>query len=225
MLERNDLLTAEEVAELLKVSLPTIRRWTSNRFLPHVKLGLRMVRYRKDATEKWLGEKDPLCVYIDEFQAFGTKNFLNALARGRSAGLCITIAHQSIGDLKAVSPEFAQQVIDLTNTKIFLRVNDPETASLFSDSLGTYETVEITKQIQLGGALNRKSKLMGSQKLIEKYRIHPSEIQDLKTGEAVVKTPREHGKISLCPYFLNLSQEDVALPMKKREVEIINQGG
>ena len=121
--------------------------------------------------------------------------------------------------------ELAAKFGYLTNTKIFLRVNDPETASLFSDSLGTYETVEITKQIQLGGAPNRKSKLMGSQKLIEKYRIHPSEIKDLKTGEAVVKTPREHGKISLCPYFLNLSREDVELPLKSKEVENINKGG
>jgi type IV secretory pathway TraG/TraD family ATPase VirD4 len=162
-------------------------------------------------------EKKPLCVYIDEFQAFGTENFLNALARGRSSGLCITIAHQSIGDLRAISPEFAQQVIDLTNTKIFLRVNDPETASLFSDSLGTYETVEVTRQIQLDGTPDPRSKLMGSQKKIERYRIHPSEIKDLQTGEAVIKSLRGHGKVSLCPYFLDMEESDGGLPVRRKD--------
>jgi len=156
-------------------------------------------------------EKKPLCVYIDEFQAFGTKNFLNALARGRSSGLCVTIAHQSIGDLKAVSPEFAQQVIDLTSTKIFLRVNDPESAQLFSDSLGTYETVEITRQIQTQGTEDPSAKLMGSAKVVDRYRIHPSEIKDLQTGEAVIKSMRGYGKLSLCPYFLGLKKTEEEL--------------
>lgn len=54
MIENNDLMTAEEVRKLLKVSLVTVRRWTSSGYIPHVQLGLRMVRYRRDSIEQWL---------------------------------------------------------------------------------------------------------------------------------------------------------------------------
>ena len=57
MNENDDVLTADEVSELLKVSLVTIRRWTSSGYLPHMHLGLRMVRYRRDVIEKWMNKK------------------------------------------------------------------------------------------------------------------------------------------------------------------------
>jgi len=167
-------------------------------------------------------EKKPICVFIDEFQAFGTKNFLNVLARGRSSGFCITIAHQSIGDLRAVSPDFAQQVNDLTNTKIFLRVNDPETAQSFSDSLGTYETTELTRQVQLSSSQSQNSNLMGSEKTVDQYRIHPSDIKNLRDGEAVIKTSSGYGKVSLCPYYLNSEETPVELPVRRSALEVGN---
>ena len=56
-MRENDLLTAEEVMGWLKVSLVTIRRWTSSGYIPHVKLGLRMVRYRKEDIDAWLAKR------------------------------------------------------------------------------------------------------------------------------------------------------------------------
>ena len=56
-MRENDLLTADEVMGWLKVSLVTIRRWTSSGYIPHVKLGLRMVRYRKEDIDAWLAKR------------------------------------------------------------------------------------------------------------------------------------------------------------------------
>ena len=56
-MRESNLLTAEEVMAWLKVSLVTIRRWTSSGYIPHVKLGLRMVRYRKEDIEAWLAKR------------------------------------------------------------------------------------------------------------------------------------------------------------------------
>jgi len=39
--------------------------------------------------------------------------------------------------LNAIDDAFTRQVIENTNTKIILKVNDPETAQLFADSMGT----------------------------------------------------------------------------------------
>ena len=54
MKDSDEVMTAEEVSGLLKVSLVTVRRWTASGYLPHMHLGLRMVRYRRDMIEKWM---------------------------------------------------------------------------------------------------------------------------------------------------------------------------
>ncbi|MBI2118591.1 MAG: helix-turn-helix domain-containing protein [Elusimicrobia bacterium] len=55
--EIDDLLLAEEIAEWMKVSVITIRRWTSSGFIPHVRIGQRMVRYRKKDLDSWLNKR------------------------------------------------------------------------------------------------------------------------------------------------------------------------
>ena len=56
---RNDLLTPEEVAEMLSVSTQTLASWrTTSRYdLPFIKIG-RLVRYRKSAVDDFLDECD-----------------------------------------------------------------------------------------------------------------------------------------------------------------------
>ena len=156
-------------------------------------------------------EKKPLAVFIDEFQAFGTRGFINALARGRSSGFWITIAHQSLGDLKAVDDAFLQQVFENTNTKVFLKVNDPETAQMFSDSVGTTKAVETTSQVLLQG--DDPKNIMGSKKIVYEYVIHPSELKNLTTGQAVFKSGGGFGRLSLPGVFF--ATDAVQLPQKR----------
>jgi len=58
--EIDDLLLAEEIAEWMKVSVITIRRWTSSGFIPHVRIGQRMVRYRKRDLDSWVNKRSSL---------------------------------------------------------------------------------------------------------------------------------------------------------------------
>jgi conjugal transfer pilus assembly protein TraD len=159
--------------------------------------------------------RKPLAVYIDEFQAFGTKEFINALARGRSSGLWITLAHQSLGDLKAIDEAYAQQVNDNTNTKIFLRVNDPETAQSFSDFVGTGKTIETTRHIHLQGAA--PANIMGSQKVVHQYLIHPTELKNLETGQAMFKSGSRHGRLLLNSFLED--NRSVKLPKRRPSKE------
>jgi excisionase family DNA binding protein len=48
-----DLLTAEEVASLLRVTPAWVYAQTRRRQIPHLRLG-RYVRYRRDALEDWI---------------------------------------------------------------------------------------------------------------------------------------------------------------------------
>ena len=49
-----ELLTANEVAEFLKVSLSTIRAWCSEGSIPHYKIGLRCVRFDRNEVINWI---------------------------------------------------------------------------------------------------------------------------------------------------------------------------
>lgn len=51
------LLNVQEVAELLGVKKSTIYQWTSQGFIPYVKVG-KLVRFNVDTVIKWLSEKE-----------------------------------------------------------------------------------------------------------------------------------------------------------------------
>jgi len=156
-------------------------------------------------------EKQPLAIFIDEFQAFGTRGFINALARGRSSKFWITIAHQSLADLKAIDDAFLHQVFENTNTKVFLKVNDPETSQMFSDSVGSVKVVETTSQVHLQGADPKN--IMGSKRIVYEYLIHPTELKTLDTGQAVYKSGKTHGRLVLYGYFPDTT--GVQLPVRR----------
>lgn len=50
------LLKPKEVAEMIGVETSTIYQWTSQGFIPYVKLG-RLVRFNEDDVMKWLRNK------------------------------------------------------------------------------------------------------------------------------------------------------------------------
>lgn len=49
-------MKTDQLAELLKVSESTIRKWVHYGFIPHVKLG-RAVRFREKDIETWIEER------------------------------------------------------------------------------------------------------------------------------------------------------------------------
>ena len=50
-------LTVREVAELVKLSVQTIRRYTMNKEIPFHKIN-RMVRYKKNEIEQWVEQRE-----------------------------------------------------------------------------------------------------------------------------------------------------------------------
>jgi len=51
-----ELLTAEQVASFLNVSIKTIRNWTSAEILPCFRMNRNLVRYRQSEIESWLAQ-------------------------------------------------------------------------------------------------------------------------------------------------------------------------
>ncbi len=52
-----ELLTVEQMADLLQVKKSTLYSWTHLGWIPHVKVG-RLVRFRREAVEAWLKSRE-----------------------------------------------------------------------------------------------------------------------------------------------------------------------
>lgn len=126
-------------------------------------------------------------VFLDEFSSFVYEGFINLLNKARSSQTAIHLSHQSLGDLEAVSPEFAQAVHTNTNVKCVLGVNDPQTSDFFAKHFGTQESEKTTERV-------KKSKFFGgmehtgemSLRATEEYVINPNRLRHYSRGEGVL---------------------------------------
>jgi len=81
-------------------------------------------------------ERKDFYLYVDEFQNLMTETFENLLSEARKYGLCLTMAHQYMGQLL---PKVQQAVLGNTGTTIVFRVGgedavklEPEMAPIFA---------------------------------------------------------------------------------------------
>lgn len=152
--------------------------------------------------------RPPISVFIDEFASFATENFVEFLNKARSAGMGITIIHQSMGDIEAVDKNFARQVFENTNIKIVLRIDDPATIEQYARMAGTRQEMKYTYQTDRdffgqspsGGASMRE---------VDVFKIDPNTFRSLGIGEAVVmvKSSRKIQTVKLD--YIELPEEDL----------------
>ena len=123
----------------------------------------------------------PFAVYVDEFDAFATDPFISFLNKGRSSDFMIHLAHQTLSDLKKVSPTFEGQIMGNINNRFIFRLDVPEDAERLSKFFGTKTTIKYTSQTDGGSATGR-----GSSREVQEFQIHPDVVKNLTTGECIV---------------------------------------
>ena len=103
----------------------------------------------------------------------------------RSSRIGIHLFCQGLADLKAVSPEFKDQIIGNTSTKIIFRqdvVQDAETwagiAGTFSSNKRTYQTMGSENEEEMTG--------IGSLREVKEMRIEFDVFKRLSQGQAVL---------------------------------------
>lgn len=131
----------------------------------------------------------PLNIIIDEFSVVGSQNIIGLIARSRDAGMPVTITTQALGDLRAVSPAFMDQLLGVVQSFIIHRANTLSDAEIYAGLTGK-KTKQVFRQsveqsaslfgLGRGGATGR-----GTIEEVEDYVVSPSEIQSLKTGECI----------------------------------------
>ena len=55
---KSEILTPDEVADLLRVSRSTINRLIASQAIPFIKIGNRVVRFKRQAVTKWFQEQN-----------------------------------------------------------------------------------------------------------------------------------------------------------------------
>jgi type IV secretory pathway TraG/TraD family ATPase VirD4 len=128
---------------------------------------------------------------IDEFSALGADNVIALLARGRESGVSVMLATQELADLDRAAAGLRDQVLGNTAVKIAHRQDVPASAQTIAQLAGTVERWEESRHYA-GGLLGGYDTGRGTRRRVEQYRVHPNEVKELHTGEAVVivKRPR-----------------------------------
>jgi type IV secretory pathway TraG/TraD family ATPase VirD4 len=120
---------------------------------------------------------------------------LALLARGREAGVTVLLATQELADLDRAAFGLRDQVVGNTAVKIAHRQDVPASAQTIAQMAGTRTVWEVTHQLGTG-LLGRYDTGRGTRRETERFIIHPNEIKQLRTGEAVVitKLPRAQAR-------------------------------
>jgi hypothetical protein len=138
-----------------------------------------------------LDSKRLFSVYLDDFNDYIYKEFSAVASKVRSGGVGIVFAHQSLADLRKVSDEFKDAIVENTNNKIVLNINDPESAEFFSKYTGT-RTEEKTTERRTRDLIGQKDTGEQSVRDVEAFVIHPnvfkSQLKALE-GVAILKAP------------------------------------
>jgi type IV secretory pathway TraG/TraD family ATPase VirD4 len=124
-------------------------------------------------------------IAIDEFSALGADHVIALLARGRESGLSVLVATQELADLDRAAAGLRDQVVGVTALKIFHRQDVPQSARTIALMVGTERVWETTHQTA-GRLFGGYDTGRGTRREVERFIVHPNEIQSLPTGEAVV---------------------------------------
>lgn len=129
--------------------------------------------------------RSPWRVVFDEFSIFAGPQVLNLLNQGRSYGLCVTLATQSIADIANGAENdgdvFVRQVFGSVNTYVIHRLNDAADCEKVAANTGTDNAITYTAQtiagVGTGAASARRTR---------EFLVHPDAIKTLDTGQAFV---------------------------------------
>lgn len=133
----------------------------------------------------------PVIVAIDEFSVLGAGNVVSLLARGREAGVGVLLATQELADLDRAARGLRDQVLGNTAVKIAHRQDVPESAQTVARIAGTEKAWERTYR-ESPGMFGSRGAQGATVRAVDRLRVEPGQISELRPGEAVVvvKSPQ-----------------------------------
>lgn len=129
----------------------------------------------------------PFQVIIDEFAAIGSDNVIGFANKSRDAKLPVTLATQTLADLKQNNANTLDQLAGLVASFIVHRTNIYSDVEFLAGLTGRVERTRINESIQMTQGLVEGGSAAGygTMQSYEDYAISPTEIQGLGTGEMI----------------------------------------
>ena len=123
-------------------------------------------------------------VIIDEYSSFAEESFVEVLNKARSSGMMVTLAHQSLSDLKCISETFMKRIDENTLNKIYFKQTDPDLCELIAKSIGTYRKIEKTYKMTGGKYGNQIHIGDSSNRVVNEFHFPPDKVKNLyKVGQ------------------------------------------
>ncbi len=116
----------------------------------------------------------PMCLYMDEAGSLFYAGVEDLFNKAGGSNVLIHAFTQSIADIEAeIGRPHAKKILDNTNTKIFMRVNDPDTAEYIASYSGMQK--KYSPILSLGGGITIRE--------IEEPAVRPEDAMNLKERE------------------------------------------
>jgi hypothetical protein len=120
------------------------------------------------------------CVF-DEFASYASNNLADTLTLHRSNGMHAIVGTQGLETVSLASSEtarVAEELIACCGTFLVLQLQHEGDIERLANLMGTRKAYEVTRQIDISEGEGATG--MGSSKQINEYKIHPSEIRELR---------------------------------------------
>lgn len=169
--------------------------------------GLKYAEYIRKLGRLLIHEIKIICSYIneeyrskkvmavfEEFATYVTPEAIDIINKARESGLEALISIQGLCDIDIVSEPLTKQVLNNCNTYIIMKMNEHKNAEDIAKSIGTYEDIDFTMQVERSFVKRKDSASMGTAREVDRYIVHPNDIRNLSVGEAFVCKKNE-GKV------------------------------
>lgn len=147
----------------------------------------------KKAVSKLFTEKTRKFFVFDEFNVYASDVAVDLLNKSRTANITCTVAFQSLSDLdKAGGAALRNQVIENCNNYFIMRQNSPDSSFEWEKVIGEKDTFKFTHTFKEDDSVlgkifgdGKQETGGGSMYQAKESKFRASEIQSLKTGQAI----------------------------------------
>jgi hypothetical protein len=131
--------------------------------------------------------EQPVQIIIDEFSMVGSDNIIGLVNTCRDANMEVTLATQTLGDLRLQGTAFLDQLVGIVGSFIIHRPNTIDDATFLAGLTGTVLKKRFNESVEYKTGLMSKGSASGSGSIqdVEEFTITPDKIQRLKQGEMI----------------------------------------
>jgi len=147
-------------------------------------------------------------VAIDEFGALEASALDRLFARARAAGFSVAVGTQTLADLRSAGPAVRDRVGATVSALVCHRIGSQEDAEWIAELIGTVPGWETTIRTGSWGLATGE----GTRTRGHRFEVHPSELQRLGAGEAIVArfdggAASRSGRVRVVPVWKRLATQ------------------